>query len=97
MKGRIFMTIFALPFFGTGVWMAWSIGSAFVDTYQMRNWVPVEAQLIAGGYETHSGDDSYTYEAYAQYSYTVDGQRYVGKLRAAPITSATISRRQDGD
>jgi hypothetical protein len=78
MKGRIFMTIFALPFFGTGVWMAWSIGSAFVDTYQMRNWVPVEAQLIAGGYETHSGDDSYTYEAYAQYSYTVDGQRYVG-------------------
>jgi len=78
MKGKIFMTLFALPFFATGVWMSWSIGNAFVDTFQMRNWVAVEAQLLAGGYESHSGDDSYTYEAYAQYSYTYNGQRYVG-------------------
>jgi hypothetical protein len=78
MKGKIFMTLFALPFFSVGVWMLWSIGGAFVDTYQMRDWVPVEAQLLAGGYETHTGDDSYTYEAYAQYSYNFAGQRYIG-------------------
>jgi len=78
MKGKIFMTIFALPFFGTGVWMAWSIGSTFTDAVQMRNWVQVEAQLLAGGYESHSGDDSTTYEAYGQYTYTFNGQKRGG-------------------
>jgi len=72
------MTIFALPFFGTGVWMSWSVGSTFTDAVQMRNWVQVEAQLLAGGYESHSGDDSTTYEAHGQYTYIVDGQKYGG-------------------
>jgi len=78
MKGKIFMTIFALPFFGTGVWMAWSIGNAFFDAYRMQDWVQVEAQLSAGGYESHSGDDSYTYEAYAKYAYQYDGRHLNG-------------------
>jgi len=79
MKGKIFMTIFALPFFGTGVWMLWAVSSTFVEAYQMQGWVQVEAQLSAGGYETHSGDDSYTYEAYAEYAYQYDGQTFIAK------------------
>ena len=78
MKGKIFMTIFALPFFGTGVWMLWSVSNTFVEAYQMRSWVQVEAQLSAGGYETHSGDDSYTYEAYAEYAYQYEGRLFHG-------------------
>lgn len=76
MKGRIFMTVFALPFFGVGVWMGWAIGSAVYDTVRMNSWVQVEARLLEGGYEQHSGDDSDTFEAYARYSYVVDGRTY---------------------
>ncbi|MBT8078761.1 MAG: DUF3592 domain-containing protein [Gammaproteobacteria bacterium] len=76
MKGKIFLLLFALPFFGVGAWMAWSIGSSFADYVQMKSWQPVEANLQSAGYETHSGDDSNTYEAYASYSYVVQGRTY---------------------
>jgi hypothetical protein len=81
MKGKILLSLFALPFFGTGVWMTWSIGSTFFDAYRMQNWIPVEAQLSAGGYETHSGDDSNTYEAFAEYAYRYDGRLFDFSVR----------------
>ena len=76
MKGRIFLFLFALPFFGVGVWMGYSIAANLTDAWQMRQWVTVEGSLLSAGYETHSGDDSYTYEAYANYTYQFGGQRY---------------------
>ena len=79
MKGKIFMAVFALPFFATGVWMLWSVSSTFYDAFRMNNWVQVEAQLLDGGYSSHRGDDSYTYEAYARYRYTVQGQTFVAE------------------
>jgi len=79
MKGKIVVSLFALPFFAVGVWMLWSVSSSFHDAWQMQDWVPVDARLVRGGYETHSGDDSDTYEAYAEYSYTFGGQRFVGE------------------
>jgi hypothetical protein len=78
MKGRIFMTLFALPFFGVGVWMLASIGMTFSDAWRMQGWEPVPAQLMSAGYETRSGDDSDTYKAYASYSYRYGGQAYIG-------------------
>ncbi len=78
MKGKVAVTLFALPFFSVGVWMLWSIGSSFADAIGMQNWVQVEAELIRGGYDTNSGSDSDTYEAYAEYTYTWGGERYVG-------------------
>ncbi len=78
MKGRILGTLFALPFFGVGVWMAWSIGNIFHDSWQMRSWQPVEAILTSAGYTTSRGDDSDTWEAYAEYSYRFNGQAWVG-------------------
>ncbi len=45
MKGKIFMSIFALPFFGTGVWMLWSVSNVFLDAFQMQDWVQVEAAM----------------------------------------------------
>jgi hypothetical protein len=78
MKGRLFMTLFALPFFGVGVWMLLSVGSTFYDAWRMQGWEPVAAQLAAAGYETHSGDDSDSYEAYARYSYQYRGRAYYG-------------------
>ncbi len=78
MKGRILATLFALPFAGVGVWMLWSIGSTLHEAWQMRDWVQVEATLQAGGYDTRSGNDSDTYEAYADYRYDFQLQRYSG-------------------
>lgn len=76
MKGKIFLFLFALPFFGAGVWMGYSAGANLVDAWQMRQWLPVQGTLIRAGYDTHSGDDSDTYEAYADYSYVVNGRQY---------------------
>ena len=74
MKGKLFLSLFALPFAGVGVWMLWSISSTLFDAWQMRDWVQVEARLTSGGYETHSGDDSDTYEAQARYRYRFAGR-----------------------
>ena len=76
MKGKLFLFLFALPFFGVGVWMGYAIGDHLLDARAMSSWQPVDATLSAAGYRTHSGDDSDTYEAYGQYTYSWAGQRY---------------------
>ncbi len=74
MKGKIILLLFALPFFGVGVWMTYSISGNLSNAWQMKQWQSVEATLTRAGYETHSGDDSDTYEAYAEYRYSFGGQ-----------------------
>ena len=76
MKAKIFLLLFALPFLGVGIWMTSSIGTDLADAWQMQHWTQVNAKLIEAGYETHRGDDSDTYNAYARYSYQVDGQAF---------------------
>ena len=78
MKARIFTSLFALPFAGVGVWMLWAIGSTVIDAWQMNSWLPAEATVTNAGYTTSSGDDSDTYEAYAQYRYYWNGQTFTG-------------------
>lgn len=56
--------------------MTWSIASNVFDAWQISSWTPVEATLSKAGYETHSGDESDTYEAYADYSYFYNGREY---------------------
>ncbi len=77
MKGRIFVSLFALPFFGVGVWMLWSVTATLSDSREMRSWVPVEAHIVTAGYTTNSGDTD-TYEAYAEYTYSYGGASYSG-------------------
>ena len=78
MKGKLVLFLFALPFFGVGAWMTWSVGSSISDAWAMEEWVAVSGQLTDAGYETHSGDESNTYEAYASYTYVWMGQSYSG-------------------
>ena len=78
MKGRIIGTLFALPFFGVGVWMLWAVSSTVFESWDMRGWQPTPAQLTSAGYTTNPGDDSNTYEAYAEYSYQYFGQTFSG-------------------
>jgi hypothetical protein len=95
MKGKIFVSLFALPFFGVGVWMLWSISGTFFDAWQMNNWVSVEAHLSRGGYETHRGDDSDTYEAFGRYSYSFNGRRYEGSRIALSSGGDNIGSYQE--
>ena len=78
MKNKIFLFLFGLPFFGVGVWMAVSISGSVSDSMAMSSWQPVQATVSHGGYNTHSGDDSNTYEAYVTYSYQYLGTEYEG-------------------
>ncbi|MDH4253570.1 MAG: DUF3592 domain-containing protein [Gammaproteobacteria bacterium] len=78
MKGRIFLLVFSLPFLGVGLWMLWSVGSNLHDAWRMQDWVPADARLQRAGYETHEGDDSDTYLAFALYDYSFAGQHYSG-------------------
>jgi len=78
MKGRIFVSLFALPFFAVGVWMLWSISSTLYDAAQMRAWQPTDGRLIEAGYSTSQGDDSDTYKAYASYTYRWGGETHNG-------------------
>lgn len=94
MKGRIFGSLFALPFFAFGAWMLWLVSSSIYDAIDMRDWVPTKARLITAGYKTHSGDDSNTYEAYARYTYSFNGQTLTGERVAIASGSDNIGRYQ---
>ena len=78
MKAKIFYLLFALPFLGVGVWMGYLIANDLIDASTMKMWKPAQANLQKAGYERHSGDDSDTYKAYAQYTYIVGGRLYTG-------------------
>ncbi|MEM9207916.1 MAG: DUF3592 domain-containing protein [Pseudomonadota bacterium] len=79
MKGKLFLILFSLPFAGVGLWMGWSIAGAIVEHVRMQGWQPAQAQLEAAGYETHHGDESTTYKAYARYRYSANGQSFRGE------------------
>jgi hypothetical protein len=78
MKGKVLLFLFALPFFGVGVWMLWSISDDFIEASGMRDWQAADARVVEAGYHTHTGDDSDTYEAYATYVYQYQGRQYTG-------------------
>lgn len=78
MKGKIFLFLFALPFFGVGVFMLYLVSSNLVDVWQMQDWQATPATLSNAGYSSHTGDDSTTYEAYATYTYVFGGISYSG-------------------
>lgn len=82
MKSRIFTGLFGLPFFAVGVFMLWSIASNIAEWQDMKAWEPVQAHILNGGYESRSGDDSTTYKAFAEYTYTYGGQQYHGDRAA---------------
>ncbi|MCC7036049.1 MAG: DUF3592 domain-containing protein [Alphaproteobacteria bacterium] len=77
MGSRIFMTLFALPFLGVGIWATYSIISSFIEAEAMKQWAPVQAQVLKGGVEKNTDDEgSTTYRAYAEYKYNYQGQDY---------------------
>jgi len=94
MKGKVVATLFGLPFLAVGVWMLWSISSTFYDAWRMQPWAQIEAKLVRGGYETHSGSESDTYKAYVQYTYSYGGQRFTGERVSLSASGDNIGEYQ---
>lgn len=78
MIGKSVVFVFGLPFLGVGLWMLWSASGMFLQAWQMNSWANTEAYLTRGGYETHDSGNSPTYQAFATYNYSFDGQQYQG-------------------
>jgi hypothetical protein len=77
MKGRLLPVLFAAPFLAVGFWAGGSIGLTLYQASKVQAWTQVDATLHSAGFTTHSGDDTDTYEAYAEYSYSYAGQSYL--------------------
>lgn len=78
-KERWLMLLFALPFAGGGiVVLMFSLLPSLMEWQQMKSWEPIEAHLQSGGYRTKRSDDGSTYQAYATYTYSYQGQQYRG-------------------
>ncbi|HYD17846.1 MAG TPA: DUF3592 domain-containing protein [Patescibacteria group bacterium] len=73
------MALFALPFIATGIWAAWSITNSILDWQAMQGWQPVQATVTRGGVDDNWDGETTTYRAYADYSYSFNGQRYTAQ------------------
>lgn len=73
---RIGGTLFGLPFAAVGVGMlAWTALSVS-EGLRAQGWQRVDATVLSGGFRTHTGEDSDTYEAWGQYRYEFGGVEY---------------------
>lgn len=86
---RLLALLISTPFLGIGIGMLHMLaGPALYDWHQMKAWLPVNAEVVDGGYEVVEGEDSDTYRAFANYTYEYQGIRYRG-------TRASISSGSD--
>lgn len=71
------LILFGLPFAGVGIGvLVLSVIPTLYDWSRMRSWVQVDARLLEARLESHTGDDSTTYNARAVYTYSLAGQSY---------------------
>ena len=71
------LILFGLPFAGIGIGMlVMSVIPTLYEWSRMKSWVEVDARLLEASLESHSGDDSTTYNARAVYEYSFAGQPY---------------------
>lgn len=72
------LALFGLPFAGAGLAVLWFLAlSPLLEWHGMRDWTPVEAQLLEAQLLTHTDSDgSDTYRATARYRYRYDGNDY---------------------
>ncbi len=72
------LILFALPFAGGGLFVAFLAARSLTGWVEARDWVETPARITHAGLEVHHGDDSTTYEVVARYEYEWNGVRYAG-------------------
>ena len=77
-KGIGCLVLFALPFAGVGVFMAYLIGAALLDASSMRSWEEVPAELVSVNLWESRSSDSNSVRAQATYHYQYSGRPFTG-------------------
>ncbi len=75
---RIFIFVFGLAFLSGGLFAGHMMLSSLRDWVSMKSWQPVEARVLKGGYDVIPSEDSSTYKAFGEYTYTFGGVAYTG-------------------
>ena len=71
------LVIFGAIFFIVGMgFLLWSVIPTIYDSYRMQYWSSVQGELISAKRSISRSQDSTTYQALAEYRYSVDGQSY---------------------
>jgi hypothetical protein len=70
--------LFALPFAGVGVGVLCMVIWSCLQYVTMRHWEEVPARIVRTELKEHHGDDSTSYEATAEYTYTYRGRAFTG-------------------
>lgn len=75
-RGILFLTLFALPFFGVGCFMGYlAVRSVTVHVLAQR-WAEVPATIRQLDLKTHSDSDGSTHKVTCTYTYRFDGREY---------------------
>ena len=71
------LVVFGAIFFIVGMgFLLWSVIPTIYDSYRMSFWSSVQGELISAKLRVSRGNDSTTYQALAEYRYSVGGQSY---------------------
>jgi hypothetical protein len=70
------LCLFALPFAGIGVFMAYLIISGFVFSFKARSWTETPARITSVSLKESRDDNSTTYKVEGSFSYTFEGKTY---------------------
>ncbi len=77
-RGLGCLILFALPFAGGGLFVAFLAARSLVGWIETRGWEPTPARITHADLEVSHGDDSTTYKAVARYEYEWQGTRFTG-------------------
>ncbi len=78
-KGYLFLGLFLLPFFATGVGTGYFIVSHFIESAEISNWEKTPARITSAySGERSSGDDGTEHYITASYRYEYKGIKYKG-------------------
>jgi hypothetical protein len=72
------LILFALPFVGGGLFVAFLAFKGLSGWVEVADWVETPARITYADLEVHDGDDSTTYKVVARYEYEWEGERFGG-------------------
>jgi Protein of unknown function (DUF3592) len=92
-KGKIFLSLFMLPFLGVALWMGFMTFQAVQKVEQARGWKEVPAEITSCVLHRNRGSKGgYSYRVEAHYTYTVDSKKYTSSKVSFYSGSDNIGR-----
>ena len=70
------LSLFGLPFFAAGLFIAWMYFSGLAGWWSARGWVETPCRIVAAELKVNRGSDSTTYRATGRFVYRWQGREY---------------------